>query len=110
MLADCDRCALGDTTCAECVITVLPDGPAGLGHEELRALRVLADAGLIPPLRLAPAPTRPAPAAPAPGRDHRPPRSPRTRTSRHTRNTGHMVPARLGIEIVKVGPESRRTG
>lgn len=55
MLADCDRCALRDIACAECVITVLPDGQAGLGDEERRALHVLAAAGLVPPLRFRPA-------------------------------------------------------
>lgn len=49
MLAHCDRCALRDIACPECVITVMPDGQAGLGPEEIRALRVLADAGLVPP-------------------------------------------------------------
>jgi hypothetical protein len=67
MLVDCDRCALRDIACAECVITVLLDGQAGLGREELRALRVLADAGLVPPLRFstsqAASPHAPAPAA-----------------------------------------------
>jgi hypothetical protein len=61
MLADCDRCALRDVACAQCVITRCvitrcvitgrPDGQAGLGPEEYRALRVLAEAGLVPPLR-----------------------------------------------------------
>lgn len=55
MLADCDRCALRDIACAECVITVLPDGQAGLGDEERRALHALAAAGLVPPLRFRPA-------------------------------------------------------
>jgi hypothetical protein len=55
MLADCDRCALRDIACAECVITVLPDGQAGLGDDERRALHVLAAAGLVPPLRFRPA-------------------------------------------------------
>jgi hypothetical protein len=50
MLTDCERCALRDITCPECVITVMPDGQAGLGAEEIRALRVLADAGLVPSL------------------------------------------------------------
>lgn len=61
MLADCDRCALRDIACAECVITVLPDGQAGLGDAERRALRALAAAGMVPPLRFRPAPA----AAPA---------------------------------------------
>ncbi|HEY3954756.1 MAG TPA: hypothetical protein VGM53_15390 [Streptosporangiaceae bacterium] len=55
MLADCDRCALRDIACAECVITVLPDGQAGLGDAERQALRALAAAGMVPPLRFRPA-------------------------------------------------------
>ena len=57
MLADCERCALRDIACAECVITVIEDGPARLSPEEVRALRALADAGLVPPLRFSPAET-----------------------------------------------------
>ncbi|HLX49878.1 MAG TPA: hypothetical protein VKS82_16225 [Streptosporangiaceae bacterium] len=60
MLADCDRCELRDIACADCVITVLPGGQAGIGPDEWRALRVLADAGMVPPLRFSD--------APAPGR------------------------------------------
>ena len=56
MLADCDRCELRDIACPDCVISVLPDGQQGLGPDELRALRVLADAGLVPPLRFSDTP------------------------------------------------------
>jgi hypothetical protein len=56
MLADCDRCELRDIACADCVITALPGGQAGLGPAEWRALRVLADAGMVPPLRFSDAP------------------------------------------------------
>lgn len=51
MLADCDRCELRDIACAHCLITALPDGQGDLGDAEWRALRVLVDAGLLPPLR-----------------------------------------------------------
>jgi hypothetical protein len=51
MLADCDRCDADGTTCPDCVTAVLPDGQAGLGAAEHRALRVLAETGLIAPLR-----------------------------------------------------------
>lgn len=47
-----DRGATRDVTYPDCVIAVLPDGQAELGPEEVRALRALADAGLVPPLRL----------------------------------------------------------
>ena len=30
MLANCNRCELRDIACADCVITALPDGQAGL--------------------------------------------------------------------------------
>lgn len=63
MLADCDRCELRDIACADCVITVLPGGQAGIGPDERRALRVLADAGMVPPLRFSD--------TPAPGRRQR---------------------------------------
>ncbi len=47
------RCDTRDGLCQDCVVTVLtPRGSAPhLGDEELRALHVLADAGMIPPLR-----------------------------------------------------------
>jgi hypothetical protein len=53
MLIECDRCVMRDVACSDCVVTVLlsePDG--GLGEAERRALKVLADARMIPPLRL----------------------------------------------------------
>ncbi len=57
MLIDCDRCEMRGIACPDCVVTAL------LGHDqpqpdldaaEQRALRVLADARLIAPLRLRP--------------------------------------------------------
>lgn len=47
MQADGDRRESGGTTGPDCVIAVLPDGQA-IGAAERRALRALADAGLIP--------------------------------------------------------------
>jgi hypothetical protein len=55
MLIDCDRCELRDIACSDCAVTALQGMPSPrfqLGDEELRALRVLADAKMIPPLRL----------------------------------------------------------
>jgi len=55
MLIDCDRCVMRDIACSDCVVTVLlsaPDPGQELGEAERRALRVLADARMIPPLRL----------------------------------------------------------
>jgi hypothetical protein len=60
MLIDCDTCAMRDIACSDCVITMLLDGPARLGatadldDDERRAVDVLAEAGLIAPLRLVP--------------------------------------------------------
>jgi hypothetical protein len=55
MIVDCDRCAVRGRACHDCAITVLlgapPDG-VGLDGTERRALHTLAEAGLIPPLRL----------------------------------------------------------
>jgi hypothetical protein len=44
-----------DIACSDCVVTVLlsaPEPDGGLGEAEYRALKVLADARMIPPLRL----------------------------------------------------------
>ena len=56
MIIDCDRCRMRDIACQDCVVSVLlgPPGAAveGFDHEERAALGVLADSGLVPPLRL----------------------------------------------------------
>ena len=61
MTIDCGRCEMRGTGCDDCVITVLGprNGAAAnaaasgyLGEEEVKALGVLAAAGLVPPLRL----------------------------------------------------------
>jgi len=61
MKVDCGRCEMRGSGCQDCVITALvppnaagfsPDAPGYLGEPEVKALRVLADAGLVPPLRL----------------------------------------------------------
>ena len=60
MKIDCGRCQVRGTGCDDCVITVLgprnasgvPAAASGyLGEEELKALGVLAAAGMVPPLR-----------------------------------------------------------
>lgn len=55
-LIDCQTCQVRDVGCADCVVTVLLGAPVPqhLGAEERRAIGVLADSGLVPPLRLAP--------------------------------------------------------
>ncbi len=57
MLIECDRCEMRDIACADCVVTALLAGAepvADLDPAEQRALRVLADARLVPPLLLRP--------------------------------------------------------
>lgn len=56
MIIDCDRCAIRGIGCSDCVISVLLEPPpiVELDEPELRALGTLADAGLVPRLRLVP--------------------------------------------------------
>jgi hypothetical protein len=65
MLIDCETCSVRGTGCSDCVISLFlgADEASGLDAAERRALSVLADAGLAPPLRLVPL-TRPEPAGP----------------------------------------------
>ena len=61
MTIDCGRCEMRGTGCQDCVITVLgppnaagrssATAPAYLGEAEVKALGVLAAAGMVPPLR-----------------------------------------------------------
>jgi len=57
MHIDCDTCAVKGLACSSCVVTVLlgstPDG-VEWDETERAALGVLADSGLVPPLRLVP--------------------------------------------------------
>lgn len=57
MLIDCDRCAMRSIACHDCVVTfLLGDAPHGHGadltSDEVAAVEVLADQGVVPPLRL----------------------------------------------------------
>lgn len=56
MLIDCDECAMQDTSaCQDCVVThLLRDvaGPSEVDPEQVEALEAMADAGLVPMLRL----------------------------------------------------------
>ena len=58
MLIDCERCVMRDIACADCVVTALlrlpgqPGRQPDIGEAERRALRVLADAKLVSPLRM----------------------------------------------------------
>ncbi|GIH18708.1 hypothetical protein [Rugosimonospora africana] len=55
MLIDCDNCEVRGPACAGCVVSVLLGAPpAGveLDESEQAAIAVLADAGMVPRLRL----------------------------------------------------------
>ncbi|MGB7979491.1 MAG: hypothetical protein WCF36_01720 [Candidatus Nanopelagicales bacterium] len=54
MIIDCDGCQMRDLACDDCVVTFLLGPPGGLGSAEQTALAVLADGGLVPPLRMLP--------------------------------------------------------
>ena len=57
MTVDCGRCEMRGIGCRDCAVAVIESRNVTgyLGDAEVRALRVLADAGLVPPLRLSPA-------------------------------------------------------
>ncbi|MFT4286815.1 hypothetical protein [Nocardioides sp.] len=59
---DCDSCLVRGLACHDCVVTVLLGPPPELAIEddERQALGVLAEIGLVPPLRMV---------TPQPGRD-----------------------------------------
>lgn len=55
LVIDCDRCTMRGIGCGDCVVTVLLGGPpygVELDDAERHAIDVLADAGLVPPLRM----------------------------------------------------------
>ena len=64
MIIDCDTCALSPqagasdpagSACADCVVSVLLGPPTcEVSDDQAAAMEVLADAGLVPPLRLVP--------------------------------------------------------
>lgn len=58
LVVDCDSCTVRGDACADCVVTFLIGPPPELRwqDDETRAVAVLADAGLVPPLRLVQAP------------------------------------------------------
>jgi hypothetical protein len=71
VIVDCDTCVVRGLSCGDCVVTFLLGPPEewaveGLPGDELAALAVLADSGLVPPLRLVSPLDEPAPGA-APG-------------------------------------------
>ncbi|HEV7825721.1 MAG TPA: hypothetical protein VGP02_12530 [Mycobacteriales bacterium] len=57
MLIDCDSCAVRGPACGDCVVSVLLGAPptgVELDDAERQALRHLAEAGMVPRLRLVP--------------------------------------------------------
>lgn len=56
MMIDCDRCTVRGAACGDCIVTFLTIpvrvGQVDLDEAEQTAIRVLADSGLVPPLRL----------------------------------------------------------
>jgi hypothetical protein len=55
MLIDCDTCTVRGLACGDCVVSVLLGAPPSgveLDDTERRALTALADAGMVPQLRL----------------------------------------------------------
>lgn len=52
LTVDCDRCLVRGDACGECIVTVLLGPIGGFSSEERTAFAVLADSGLVPPLRL----------------------------------------------------------
>ncbi len=50
---DCGRCLFRDRDCVNCVVSVVVDAPRPLrwSSDELRAISLLADAGMVPSLR-----------------------------------------------------------
>ncbi|MEH3034859.1 MAG: hypothetical protein PGN07_12775 [Aeromicrobium erythreum] len=61
VVVDCDSCVVrGPRACGDCVVSVLLGGPpqgVEIDADERHALDLLADGGLVPPLRLV-VPTR----------------------------------------------------
>jgi hypothetical protein len=56
LVIDCDECVMqGTSTCDDCVVTFVcdrsADQPVVVGVEEVRAVRLLERAGLVPALR-----------------------------------------------------------
>jgi hypothetical protein len=57
VLIDCDTCHVREVACGDCVVTTLlgnPGGSVDLDEAEHVAVGVLAQHGLVPPLRLVP--------------------------------------------------------
>jgi hypothetical protein len=55
MIINCGSCKMRDLACGDCVVSFLLDNPtpekSTIGANEAIALEVLAEGGLVPPLR-----------------------------------------------------------
>lgn len=60
LVVDCDRCAVRGDACHDCVVSVLLGPPVALAWDadERRAVDALAEAGMVPRLRLVSEPER----------------------------------------------------
>lgn len=58
LIIDCDHCAVRPHACGSCVVSVLLGAPPTVEWDdaERRAVTALADGGMLPRLRLVPAP------------------------------------------------------
>lgn len=54
MIIDCQSCIMRDIACSDCVVTYLLGSPPEIEAPERTALAVLANGGLVPPLRMVP--------------------------------------------------------
>lgn len=56
LIIDCDRCEVRPKACSDCVVSVLLGAPGQVEWDaaERRAMDALADAGMVPRLRLVP--------------------------------------------------------
>lgn len=54
LIIDCDRCAVRPKACSDCVVSVLLGAPGQVewDADERRAIDALAEAGMVPRLRL----------------------------------------------------------
>lgn len=59
-VVDCDRCVVRGISCHDCVVSVLLGAPpaAAWDADERRAIDALAEAGMVPRLRLVEGPVR----------------------------------------------------
>jgi hypothetical protein len=60
LVVDCDRCAVRGISCHDCVVSVLLGAPPAVGWDadERRAVDALAEAGMVPRLRMIEEPVR----------------------------------------------------